>query len=95
MRFIIHYKMVAKNESNDSELIFVVVVVVVLCFPFFVLSVLLSSIHTALLTVPFTLEVDKQGLLGCLPFTQTTGVEILRTNIKFDMVGEQPVPKYI
>lgn len=52
--------MVAKNESNDSELIFVVVVVVVLCFPFFLLSVLLSSIHTALLTVPFTLEVDKE-----------------------------------
>ena len=85
--------MVAKNESTDSELIFVVVVVVVLCFPFFVFSVLLSSINTA--TVLFTLKVDKQGHLGCLPFTQTTGVEILCRNIKFDMVGEQPAPKYI
>ena len=85
--------MVAKNESTDSEIIFVVVVV--LCFPFFVFSVLLSSIHTALLTVPFTLEVDKQGHLGCLPFTQTTGVEILCRNIRFDMLGEQPAPKYI
>ena len=86
--------MVAKNESTDSELI-VVVVVVVLCFPFFVFSVLLSSINTALLTVPFTLEVDKQGHLGSLPFTQTTGMEILCRNIKFDMVGEQPAQKYI
>ena len=85
--------MVAKNESTDSEIIFVVVVV--LCFPFFVFSVLLSSIHTALLTVPFTLEVDKQGHLGCLPFTQTTGVEILCRNIRFDTLGEQPAPKYI
>lgn len=48
--------MVAKNESTDSELIFVDVVA--LCFPFFVFSVLLPSIHTALLTVPFPLYVD-------------------------------------
>ena len=41
--------MVAKNESTDSELIFVDVVA--LCFPFFVFSVLLPSIHTALLSL--------------------------------------------
>ena len=56
----IDLRMAAKTESTDSELI-LVVVVDVLCFPFFVFSVLLSSIHNALCTVPFTPKWINKG----------------------------------